>query len=325
MIATGNGSFPWAGTSVARELERALREHPAGAPAGEALRALQDRATREVLETQDRAGLELLTDGMVRHPDPITAIVAPMKGVRIGPERVPYPGGGVPCPRPVVESELAWQGPIVTEDYLFASQGAGRPVKPVLPGPFTLATLADDHVYGEPMALAMGFAAVLNQELRSLRIAGAGAIQIDEPALLLKKEDFPTFTRIWEVLGRGVGATLGLHLQGGDLERIYPGVARLKRLGWLGVDLVAGRATLSLFAGSAWPDGASLGLGVVDGHNPRVETVDEIVSLVRGAAGLPSFDRLQLGAASGLGGLPPDVAEAKTRAIAGAARALSAS
>ena len=324
MIAVATGSFPWSGTTVARALERALREADGAAPVGgEGLRALQDRATREVIEIQERAGLERITDGMVRWPDPISAVVAPMRGARAGPDRVPYPAGGVPCPRPVVEGELEWQGPIVTEDYLFAHQGARRPVSPILPGPFTLATLADDQVYGETMVLAMGFAAVLNQELRSLTLAGARAVQIDEPALLLRKEDFPTFTRIWEVLGRGVGASLGLHLEGGDLDGIYPGVARLKRLGWLGIDIVSGRATLDLLARSPWPEGPGLCLGVVDGRDPGIEPVEGIVAMIRGAAGLPPSDRLQLGAASGLGGLPSEAAEAKSGVLARAARILA--
>src|SRR5213596_111119 len=71
----------------------------------------------------------------------------------------------------------------------------------------------------------------------SRRIAGSSTwIQVDEPAILLEKDDFPTFTRLWEVLGRGVTLRLCLHLEGGDIEGIYPGIARLKRLACLSLD-----------------------------------------------------------------------------------------
>jgi len=317
--AVRNGSFPTGDSAVGRELDRALRARPSGALPDAALRALQDRATREAIDLQVEAGLDLVTDGLLRHRDPIAAVAGALHGIRIGEASIPCPGRGTECRVPIVEAEIAWPGPLVTEDYLFAVQGTPRPVKPVLPGPFTLAIIAEDHAYGDPMAVALGFAAALNKELRSLAGAGAPIIQIDEPALLVHKEQFPTFTRIWEVLGRGVSSTLSLHLDGGDLEGIYPGVTRLKRLGGLGIDLLAGRGTADLLAVSPWPADLTVILGVVDGGNERVESVQEIRDRVRAIQGLPGRDRIAIGPATGLGGLTRDAAVAKARNLAAAA------
>lgn len=324
MIATNNGSFPWRDTPEGRELEAALARSARGdgAAAGE-VRALQDRATRAAVEAQAAAGLDLLTDGLVRRPDPVSAVAAHLGGIEPGESRDGDPVVGGRYRVPVAVSEISWKGPILAEDFLFASDGSPRPIKVVLTGPFTLARLSEDRAYGDPIALAMALAFALNQELRSLQAAGATCLQVDEPALLLARDQFPLFTRIWEVLGRGVSATLCLHLEGGDLAGLYPGITRLKRLGCLSLDCVAGRESLGLLADAPFPDDLRLGLGMVDGRSPAVEEPGAIAETVRRVAGLPPHGRVLLGTASDLGGLGRDTAAAKLRSLAEAARALS--
>ena len=58
-----------------------------------------------------------------------------------------------------------------------------RPVKVTLPGPFTLSQQAQDEWYHDPEAVAMAFAAAVNEEARELQAAGADAVQLDEPWL----------------------------------------------------------------------------------------------------------------------------------------------
>jgi len=300
MIATNNGSFPWRTPDTPDRLE------------GAAL----DRVTREAIDAQIRAGLDLVTDGLVRRTDPVTHVAGSLEGVAPGEERQGLPGSGGSYRVPVVHSEVAWKKPILTEDFLFAKGGSSRPVKPVLLGPYTLSRLAEDRAYNDPMALAVGFAIALNLELKALQAAGATWIQVDEPAILLEKEDFPTFTRLWEVLGRGVTLRLCLHLEGGDIRGIYPGIARLKRLACLSLDCVRGRASLDLLRDTPFPETLMLGLGLVDGGTEPAESAEGIASLLRSVPGLPPADRLVLGTASDLGRLPPEAAFAKLRALA---------
>ncbi len=300
MIATNNGSFPWRTPDTPDRLE------------GAAL----DRVTREAIDAQIRAGLDLVTDGLVRRRDPVTHVAGSLEGVAPGEQRQGLPGSGGSYRVPVVHSEVAWKKPILTEDFLFAKGGSSRPVKPVLLGPYTLSRLAEDRAYNDPMALAVGFAIALNLELKALQAAGATWIQVDEPAILLEKEDFPTFTRLWEVLGRGVTLRLCLHLEGGDIQGIYPGIARLKRLACLSLDCVRGRASLDLLRDTPFPETLMLGLGLVDGGTEPAESAEGIASLLRSVPGLPPADRLVLGTASDLGRLPPEAAFAKLRALA---------
>ena len=300
MLTTNNGSFPWKGAAAS------------AAPDGAAL----DRITREVIETQTRAGLDLVTDGLVRRQDPISHVAGRLEGVTLGEARAGFPGSGATYRTPIVASEVAWRRPILSEDYLFAREGSPKPVKPVLVGPYTLARVSEDRAYDDPMALAMGLAIALNLELRALQSAGAAWLQIDEPAILQAKEDFPLFTRLWEVLGRGVTATLCLHLEGGDVADLYPGIARLKRLGCLSLECVGGKANLSLLGSAPLPETLKIGLGLVDGRTLRVETPGEILETLRSSPGLPPAGNILLGTATDLGALPPEIAFAKLQSLA---------
>ena len=300
MLTTNNGSFPWKSAATAAAADGAVL----------------DRITREVIETQARAGLDLVTDGLVRRQDPASYVAGRLEGVTLGGARDGFPGSGATYRMPIIGTEIAWRRPILSEDYLFAREGSSRPVKPVLVGPYTLARVSEDRAYNDPMALAMALAIALNQELRALQAAGAEWLQIDEPAILQAKEDFPLFTRLWEVLGRGVTATLCLHLEGGDVADLYPGIARLKRLGCLSLDCVGGKANLSLLGSAPFPGTLRIGLGLVDGRTQRVETAREIIETLRSSTGLPAPDNILLGTANDLGALPPEVAFAKLQSLA---------
>jgi len=322
VIATLNGSFPWRETEAGREIADLRRRLLAGEACGDALRLAQDRATREAIEAQARAGLDLVTDGLVRWEDPVAGLVARLAGLERGEDRVGFPGSGAPYAAPIASGEVAWREPILSEDFLFARQGSPRPVKVVLTGPFTIARLAEDRAYGDPAALAMGLASALNQELRSLQAAGCGFIQVNEPALLEARDEFPVFTRLWEVLGRGVTVTLCLHLAGAGLDGLYPAVTRLKRLGCLSVDGVSGLAGLGRMGAAQFPEGLQLGLGLVDGRSATVEEGRSLAETVKSLPGLPPPDRILLGTVGDLGELSPEVASAKLQSLAGAARLL---
>ena len=322
MIATNNGGFPWRDTANGRSLEEGRASHERGQLPLEDLRGLEDRVTRQIIDAQVEAGLDLITDGLLRHIDPVQHLIGGLTGVTVGEAADRFPGTGEPFVRPVVEGEIAWEAPFLVEDFLFATQAVNLPTKPVLTGPYTLARVSDDRTYDDPMSLAMAFATALNQELRALQKAGATFIQVEEPAILFHREEFPIFTRIWEVLGRGISATLCLRIQGGDLGDLFTGICRLKRLGCLSVDCTAGRGNLDLLRSSPLPEGLSLGLGVIDGSTQVVDSPEAIVAMLESAGGLPHHERILLGTASDLRALPSATAAAKLLALARAARLL---
>jgi 5-methyltetrahydropteroyltriglutamate--homocysteine methyltransferase len=286
---------------------------------------LGDRLARQSIEAQRAAGCDLPTDGLTRREDPVGHLISGLTGVEMGGWREGYPAGGGRFRAPIIRSEVAWSTPLLVEDFLFAAEGNPAGLKVVFTGPFTLAILSKDLTYGSPMTLAMALATALNQELRALERAGAVFVQIDEPALVERPEEFPIFTRVWEVLGRGVSITLALHLEGGPMTHLAAGIVRLKRLGCVSLDCATAPENLSAFAGAPLPEGARLTLGLVSGRTDRVENPETMAAAVRGAAGLPEPSRLLLGTATDLGRLDQATAIAKLSALSAARRLLSPS
>lgn len=315
MRAMNGGSFPWRGTPLQAEFEAAR----AGADPV-AARAVRDRVTRQAIEAQAGAGLDHFPDGLARREEPVAEAVARLRNVEAGEWRDGYPAGGARYRVPIVRGEVAWSEPILVEDYLFAASGTKATIMVVLTGPFTVAHLAEDHAYGDPMGLAMALATALNHELRALQEAGASFVQVDEPLLLAHPEAFPIFTRIWEVLGRGIRSRLALHLEGGLLAPLAAGVGRLKRIGCLSVDCLSHPENLAAAIEAPLPDTTFLALGMV-GSAPV--DAGAIVSRLRAAGPLPAGARLLLTTAGDLGALSPGEAAARLRTLAEAQRLLA--
>jgi methionine synthase II (cobalamin-independent) len=141
------------------------------------------------------------------------------------------------------------------------------------------------------------------EELRALQAAGCGFIQVDEPDLLARPDAFPIFTRIWEVLGRGVGATLAIHLEGGGITPIATGLGRLKRLGCLSVDCVSHPENLAAAATAPLHEGAVLSLGLAGAVPGDPGHPGDLAERLRATAGLPPSERLLIGPAADLGAL----------------------
>lgn len=322
MITTNNGSFPSLGTPIADEAARARSAAPAEGRAPDEIKALGDRLARQAIDAQRAAGCDLPTDGLARREDPVSHWMSGLTGVAMGAWRDGYPAGGGRYRAPVVRGEVAWTTPILVEDFLFAAEGNPAGLKVVLTGPYTLAILSEDQAYGDSMTLAMALATAFNQELRALQRAGTLFVQIDEPALLHRPEDFPIFTRVWEVLGRGISCTLALHLEGGPMTDLAAGVVRLKRLGCVSLDCVTAPENLNAFASIPLPEGTRLGLGLVSGKTEALETPQALADMVRGAAGLPDWSRLLLGTGTDLGALDQATASAKLAALTAARRLL---
>ena len=57
-----------------------------------------------------------------------------------------------------------------------------------MPGPFTMSQQAQDDYYKDEVALAMDYAAAVNEEIKDLFAAGADIVQIDEPYMQARPE-----------------------------------------------------------------------------------------------------------------------------------------
>jgi 5-methyltetrahydropteroyltriglutamate--homocysteine methyltransferase len=270
-------------------------------------------------EQLDRAeaGIDVPTDGQIRWEDGFTYFARGLTGFTInGLQR--YFDTNVYYRQPVATGEVTWRGPISVADYAFAASKSARPVKPVVTGPLTLAVMSRDEHYRSLDRFVMALAVALNQELRALAGAGAALIQVDEPGLLVRRDQLPLFRRAMKTLWEGVGARRALYTYFGNVDGLYPELLELP-VDVIGLDFVAGQQrNWDVLRRAAFTK--ELGLGVLDARNTRMETAEEVAAACRRAADVVAPPALSVGPSAGLEFLPRRVARKKLDALAAGVR-----
>src|SRR6516162_2304341 len=120
----------------------------------------QDDATLLAIRDQERAGLDILTDGEERRESYSNRFATALDGVDIDNPGTALDRSGHPNPVP----------------------------RMTVPGPFTMSQQAQDDYYGNPESLALGYAEAVGEEVRDLFAAGADIVQLDEPYLQARPE-----------------------------------------------------------------------------------------------------------------------------------------
>jgi len=296
------GNYPRIGDT---HEEQVLRRTIARFDRGEATEADVHKAEREValavLREQVDAGIDLVTDGQVAWYDSQSHIARALRGFEID-GLVRYFDTNTYYRQPIVTDRVAWNAPILVDEWRFAQDHSSRPVKAVLTGPVTLASLAHDRHYGDRRALGLDLADALAEEVHALVRAGAGHVQIDEPILTRRPEDFSLVSESLERIAARKGpAELTLFTYFGDVAGIYKDLLAAPA-DVIGLDLVQGAKTWEplLKYGSDKP----LVLGVIDARNTKAEDPAAVASRVRGLEGRVDLARSYLSPSNGLEFLP---------------------
>jgi 5-methyltetrahydropteroyltriglutamate--homocysteine methyltransferase len=204
----------------------------------------------------------------------------------------------------------------LADEFVFAQAKSPVPVKSVLTGPYTLArnSLAETGGAAGFAALLEAYTAALAEEVGALAAAGAGLIQVEEPSLLDRPEDFPLVAESLAALAARRGpAQLALALYFGDPAPLYD------RLQTLPVDLLALDFTYSPSLAetvAARGTAKALGLGLVDGRNTRLDDVAAAARLIERIARAANPGRAHLMPSCGLEYLPRDRARQKLGRLA---------
>ncbi len=265
--------------------------------------------TVEVIQEQTEAGVDIISDGQIRWEDDQTYFARRMDGFTID-GLIRYFDTNTYYRQPVVKGAVQWREPVTAEDYRFAAAHSPRQVKALVTGPYTLAALSANEHYGNFGELVLALAGELRQEVLALEKAGALIIQVNEPAILKRREDFPLFRQALERMMVGVAAEAHLYTWFGDIEGLFPQILDLP-FSTIGLDFVMGPANYEIIR--TMPFTKKLGLGIINARNTRLETVEQIVDGIRRASEVVSADALYVNPSCGLEYLPREVAEAKLR------------
>ncbi len=312
------GNYPRVGDTFAEQsLRRSIARFDKGEISAAELGGAEREVVKAVLREQNEGGIDLVTDGQVSWYDSQSHIARRLASIEIN-GLARYFDTNTYYRQPVVRGAVAWKEPILVDEWKFAQANSNAPVKAVLTGPLTLASLALDKHYRKKKPLALDAANALGEEVSGLVRAGATHIQIDEPILTRHPEDLPLAVEgIERIRTRKGAAALTLFTYFGEVSKIFEELVETPADA-IGLDLVQGAATWSAIEkhGSEKP----LVLGLVDARNTKQEDPAEVAKKV-----LSLKDRIDLKASflspsNGLEFLPRERAREKLRIVSAAAR-----
>src|SRR6476661_8841875 len=131
--------------------------------APEWLEQAQDDATILAIRDQERAGLDIVTDGEARRESYSNRFATALEGVDIDNPGTALDRSGHPNPVPRVVGPVARKHPVQVRDLEFLRAHTSKPVKITVPGPFTMSQQAQDDFYGSPRELGLAYAAAVRE------------------------------------------------------------------------------------------------------------------------------------------------------------------
>ena len=123
----------------------------------EYLEQAQRDGTELAIRAQERAGLDILTDGEIRRESYSNRFATALDGVDIDNPGTALDRSGQPNPVPRVTGPIRRRHPVEVEDVRFLRASTSRTIKITVPGPFTMAQQAQNDYYSSTEDLALGY------------------------------------------------------------------------------------------------------------------------------------------------------------------------
>jgi 5-methyltetrahydropteroyltriglutamate--homocysteine methyltransferase len=289
--------------------------------APEFLAQAQDDATLLAIREQERAGIDIVSDGEMRRESYFNRFATALDGVDLDNPGTVISRTGKPALVPRVTGRVRRLRPVNVRDVQFLRANTDRQIKITVPGPFTMTTLAQNEYYASGAELAMDYAAAVNAEIRDLFAAGADIVQIDEPYMQVHPVDARSFgiAALQRALD-GITGTTVVHICFGYGAMVKGKPARydfLSELAATSVHQVSVETAQSALDCSVLADlgGKTVLLGVLDLSTSDVESPDVVADRIRRALPYVPAERLIVAPDCGMKYLSREVAFAKLVAM----------
>ena len=297
----------------AKEMWRIPPEH---------LEEAQEAATLVAIRDQERAGVDVISDGEIRRESYSNRVATALGGIDTERTGTHMDRTGNPAPVPLVSGPIRRERPIEVEDVRFLRANTDRTIKITLPGPFTMTQQAENAHYPDEESLAMAYADAVNEEIKDLFAAGADIVQLDEPYVQARPEAARGYAV--KAINRaleGVDGKTALHLCFGYAAVIKTekpsGYSFLPELEAAEVDQI------SIEAAQPGLDPAILAhlpskeilYGVIDMKDPAIERPETVAERLRQALAVVPADRLVAAPDCGMKYLTRKIAFGKLKAM----------
>jgi len=158
--------------------------------AGDKAETLFLEATKQIIDDQVGAGVDIPTDGEVRRENYIFYQCRRLGGVSF--DQVTHKSvrqGAFEADLPTIVGPVSLTETRLADDWKAAQQFTSNPVKITIPGPLTISDSIANDYYDDPKTMGAELADALNVEVKALAEAGCKYIQVDEPVFARKPKE----------------------------------------------------------------------------------------------------------------------------------------
>jgi 5-methyltetrahydropteroyltriglutamate--homocysteine methyltransferase len=287
----------------------------------EFLKEAQDDATLLAIRDQERAGLDIITDGEMRRESYSNRFATALEGVDIDHPGTALDRSGHPNPVPRVAGKVRRRHPVEVGDVKFLRANTSRTIKITVPGPFTMSQQAQNDFYKDEEEMALDYALAVNAEIKDLFAAGADIVQIDEPYMQARPEKARKYgLKALNAALDGVKGTTAVHICFG-----YAAILHVRTEGYSFLPEFANSPVQQVSVETAQSGldcavleklpGKTIVLGVLDLSDTAVETPETVAKRIRRALPHVPAERIVIAPDCGLKYLPRDVAFGKMCAM----------
>ncbi len=290
----------------------------------------QDDATLLAIRDQERAGLDIITDGEQRRESYSNRFATALEGVDIDNPGTALDRSGHPNPVPRVTGKVRRTHPVELRDVEFLRANTDRAIKMTVPGPFTMSQQAQNDFYKDEQQMVLDYAAAMNAEIKDLFAAGADIVQIDEPYMQARPDKARQLgLRGLEAALDGVTGTTAIHICFG-----YAAIIHVRPEGYSFLPELAGSQVAQVSIETAQSNldcavlkklpGKTIILGTLDLSDMAIETPETVAARIRRALPHVPAERIVVAPDCGLKYLPREVAYGKMCAMVEGARIVRA-
>ena len=267
-------------------------------------------ATLLAIRAQERAGLDIITDGEMRRESYSNRFATALDGVDMDNVGTALDRSGEPVPVPRVTGAIKRRHAVQVEDVRFLRANTDRMIKITVPGPFTMSQQAQNIYYATEEEMALDYAAAVNEEIKDLFAAGADVVQIDEPYMQARPDKAREFgvAAVNRAL-EGITGQTALHICFGYAHVIherpsgYSFLTELAATSVCQISLETAQSGLDCAVLKDLPDQKII-LGVLDLSTHEIETAETVADHIRRALPYVSAERLVIAPDCGLKYLP---------------------
>src|SRR6478736_3151986 len=301
---------------------------------GDALAEGKRDAVRLVLAMQEKAGIDVVSDGEQTRRHFVNGYMEKLEGIDFKNLKTVRIRNRYDANVPRVIGPVSRPKPVHSEDARFFRASTKKKIKFTLPGPMTMVDTLYDEYYGSREKLAMAFAEILNQEAKELAAAGADYVQFDEPAfnvyfdevrewgvaaLERARRDVPTKCVVHICYGYGIEAnnkwkeTLGHEWR--QYENTFPLLAK-STIDQVSLECANSHVPIELIG---MLQGKDVLVGSIDVASSKIESPEDVARVIRAAMKHVPADRIFPCTNCGMVPLARDVAAGKLAALAAGA------